>query len=89
MSDLEYSGKIATKTFKQVAHKRLIKAKVIPASELAKQKDEAVKRAKEFSRSIEDESFYARTEKLVSSDSPISLGRDIEEATREPFEDSA
>ncbi len=87
MSDLEYSGKIATKTFKQIAHERLIKAKVIPASELAKQKEEAVKRAKEFSRSIEDESFYARTEKLVSPDDSTSASRDIGEVTREPFEE--
>jgi len=38
MSSLEYLGKIATKTYKQIEHERLLKAKVIPASELAKNK---------------------------------------------------
>jgi hypothetical protein len=38
MSNAEYSGKIAAKTFKQIAQERLLKATVIPASELPKQK---------------------------------------------------
>ena len=34
MSDLEYLGKVAIKTYKQIAQERLLKAKVLPASEL-------------------------------------------------------
>jgi len=87
MSDLEYQGKVATKTYKQIAQERLVKAKVIPASELAKQKQEELERAKEFTRSSEDESFYARTEKSVSPDCPTPIGVKVGIVSREPFDE--
>ena len=79
MSNAEYSGKIA--------QERLLKATVIPASELAKQKQEALERANAFSRSAEDESFYARIEKSVSPDYPTPIGQKVGAVTREPYEE--
>jgi hypothetical protein len=38
--DLEFNGRIATKTFKQIEQERLLKDKVLPASDLAKRKQE-------------------------------------------------
>jgi len=87
MSSLEYLGKIATKTFKQIEHERLLKAKVIPASELAKQKQKEIDRAKEFTRSSEDESFYNRTEPSVSPTDPSPIGVRVGILTREPYEE--
>lgn len=87
MSDLEYLGKVATKTYKQIAQERLLKAKVLPASELAKQKQEELERAEAFTRSVEDESFYARTELSVSPDCPTPIGQRVGVITREPYEE--
>ena len=87
MNNLEYSGKIATKTFKQIEHERLLKAKVIPASELAKRIQEETERANAFTRSAEDESFYNRTEPSVSPRDPSPIGVRVGIITREPFED--
>ena len=87
MSNAEYSGKIATKTFKQIAQERLLKASVIPASELAKQKQEALDRANAFTRSAKDESFYARTEKSVSPNCPTPIGQRVGVVTRGPYEE--
>ena len=88
MSSLEYLGKIATKTYKQIEHERLLKAKVIPASELAKRKQQEIDRANAFTRSVEDESFYARTEPSVSPRDPSPIGVRVGIVTREPYEES-
>jgi len=74
-------------TFKEHEQARLLKAMVIPASELAKRKKEEIDRAKEFTRSIEDESFYARTERSVSPDCASSIGQRVGVITREPYEE--
>ena len=87
MSDLEYQGKVATKTYKQIAQERLVKAKVIPASELAKQKQEELERANAFTRAALDEEFVNRTEKSVSPDCPTPIGQRIGVITREPYEE--
>jgi len=88
VDDLEYSGKIkGMMTFKEHEQARLLKAMVIPASELAKRKKEEIDRAKEFTRSIEDESFYARTERSVSPDCASSIGQRVGVITREPYEE--
>ena len=87
MSEPSFSGKIATKAYKQIEHKRLLKAKVIPASELAKQKQEEIDRANAFTRSAEDESFYARTEPSVSLVDPSPIGVRVGIVTREPYEE--
>ncbi len=87
MTDLEYSGKIATKTFKQIEHERLLKAKVIPASELARQKQAELDRAKAFARAAVDEEFVNRAESIVSPRQPSHIGQRVGAITREPFED--
>jgi hypothetical protein len=87
MSDLEYQGKVATKTYKQIAQERLVKAKVIPASELAKQKQEELERAEAFTRAALDEEFVNRTEKSVSPDCPTPIGQRVGVVTREPYEE--
>ena len=88
MSNLEFNGKVATKTFKQIEQERLLKAKVIPASELAKRKQEELERANAFTRSAEDESFYNRTEPSVSPVDPSPIGVRVGIISREPYEDA-
>jgi len=78
---------LATKTFKQIAQERLLKAAVIPASELAKQKQEALERANAFTRAALDEEFVNRTEKSVSPNCPTPIGQRIGVVTREPYEE--
>ena len=88
MSDLEFFAKAkGFTTKKQHEQARLLKAMVIPASELAKRRQEELDRAKEFTRSIEDESFYARTERSVSPDCASSIGQRVGVITRSPYEE--
>lgn len=87
MSNLEFNGKVATKTFKQIEQERLLKDKVIPASELAKRKEEEVERANAFTRAALDEEFVNRTEKSVSPDCPTPIGQRVGVVTREPYEE--
>ena len=87
MSNLEFNGKVATKTFKQIEQERLLKDKVLPASELAKRKEEEVDRANAFTRAALDEEFVNRTEKSVSPDCPTPIGQRNGVVTREPFEE--
>lgn len=87
MSNLEFNGKVATKTFKQIEQERLLKDKVIPASELAKRKQEEVERANAFTRAALDEEFVNRTEKSVSPDCPTPIGQRVGVVTREPYEE--
>jgi hypothetical protein len=88
MSDVEFSGKIkGMKTFKQHQQERLLKSAVIPASELAKCKQEEEDRAKAFTRAAADEEFVNRTERSVSPDCPTPIGQRVGVITREPFED--
>ena len=88
MSDVEYLGKAkGSMTFKKQEQARLLKSMVLPASELAKRKQEELNRAKEFTRAAEDEGFYAKTERSVSPDCPTLIGQRVGVITREPFED--
>lgn len=87
MGDVQYSGKISTKTFKQIAQERLLKAAVIPASELAKQKQEELERANAFTRAALDEEFVNRTERSVSPNCPTPIGQRVGVITREPYEE--
>jgi len=88
MSDVEYVGKIkGIKTFKEHEQERLLKSMVIPASELAKRKQEELDRAKEFTRAALDEEFVNRTERSISPDCPTPIGQRVGVITREPFED--
>lgn len=86
--DLEFIGKIkGMMTFKEHEQARLVKAMVLPASELAKRKQEELERANAFTRSVEDESFYNRTEPSVSPDCRTPIGQRVGVITREPFEE--
>jgi len=88
MSDAEFFAKVSGgKTFKQHQQERLLKATVIPASELAKRKQQEEERAKAFTRAALDEEFVNRTERSVSPDCPTPIGQRVGVVTREPFED--
>ena len=88
MSDLEYLGKAkGFMTFKEQEQARLLKHMVVPASELAARKQAEIDRAKEFTRSSEEESFYARTEPSVSPRDPSPIGVRVGIVTREPYEE--
>ena len=78
---------LATKTFKQIAQERLLKTAVIRASELAKQKQEALERANAFTRAALDEELVNRTEKSVSPNCPSPIGQRVGVVTREPYEE--
>ena len=89
MSDLEFLGKAkGFMTFKEQEQARLLKHMVVPASELAAKKQAEIDRAKEFTRSSEDESFYNRTEPSVSPRDPSPIGVRVGIITREPYEDA-
>ena len=89
MSDLEFLGKAkGFMSFKEQEQARLIKHMVVPASELAARKQAEIDRAKEFTRSSEDESFYNRTEPSVSPRDPSPIGVRVGIISREPYEDA-
>jgi hypothetical protein len=88
VSDVEYLGKVkGLMTFKELEQERLLKAMVVPASELAKRKQEELERANAFTRAALDEEFVNRTEKSVSPNCPTPIGQRVGVITREPFED--
>lgn len=87
MSNLEFNGKIVTKTYKQIEQERLLKDKVHPASELARRMEEEVERAEAFTRAALDEEFVNRTEKSVSPNCPTPIGQRVGVVTREPYEE--
>jgi len=69
MSDLEYSGKVKTQTFKQFQLERLIRdGKVIPASKLAEAKEQDLQRIRDFESSMEDEERNQRSAKVTPKD---------------------
>ncbi len=75
------------KTFKEQEQERLLKAMVIPASELANRKQEELERSNAFTRAAADEEFVNRTEKSASPNCPTPVGQRVGVITREPFED--
>ena len=88
MNNLEYVGKVkGLMTLKEQEQARLLKDKVLPASELAKRKQEELERSQQFTRSAEDESFYNRTEPSVSPRDPSPIGVRVGIVTREPYEE--
>jgi hypothetical protein len=88
MSDLEYFGKVkGMKTFKQFQQERLLKATVIPASDLTRRKQEAEDRAKAFTRAAADEEFANRAERSVSADCRRPIGQSVGVVTGEPYEE--
>jgi len=88
MDNLEYVGKVkGLMTFKEQEQARLLKHMVVPASELAARKQAEIDRSEAFTRSAEDESFYARTEPTVSPRDPSPIGVRVGVVTREPYEE--
>ncbi len=88
ISDLEYLGKAkGFMTMKEHEQARLLKDKVLPASELAKRKQGDLERANAFTRSAADESFYNLTEPSVSPRDPGPIGQRVGIITREPYEE--
>ena len=88
MDDLEYLGKAkGMMTFKEHEQARLLKSMVIPASELAKRKQEEEDRAKAFTRAAADEEFVNRTERSVSPNCPTTISQRVGVISREPYEE--
>ena len=88
MSNLEFFAKTkGIKTFKEHEQERLLKDKVMPASELAKRKKEEIDLANVFTRAAADEEFVNRTERSVSPDCPTPIGQRVGIITREPFDE--
>jgi hypothetical protein len=82
MSDVEYLGKAAGKTRKEIVQERLLKAKVLPASKLAESNDLELQRSRDFEASIEDEERHRRTASIAPEGKLKNLP-----LTREPFEE--
>jgi hypothetical protein len=82
MSNLNYSGKIALKTFKESQQESLIKAKVMPASKLAETAKRNAKLLLEFEASCIDEERHRKTATTVPKDK-----LDTQPLTRERFEE--
>lgn len=61
-SDAHFAGTIKNQTFKQFQLERLIKeGKIIPASHLAKAKEQELQRARDFDSALEDEQRHRKT----------------------------
>jgi len=83
LSDVEYSGKIKTQTFKQFQLERLIKeGKVMPASKLAESKELELQRVRDFETASVDEERHRRTATPAPEDKLKKLP-----LTRERFEE--
>ena len=83
LSDVKYSGKVKTQTFKQFQLERLIKdGTVIPASKLAEAKEQELQRVRDFETASVDEERHRRTATPAPDDKLKSLP-----LTRERFED--
>jgi len=83
LSDVQFTGKVKTQTFKQFQLERLIKdGVVIPASKLAESQDEELKRSKDLLIAIEDEQRHRRNRTIPPKDKLTNLP-----LTRERFEE--
>ena len=88
MDDIEFSGKATGPTKKEIVQARLLKATVLPASELAARKQGEIERAKEFTRAAADQEFYTvTTEPSVSLRDSSPIGQGVGIITREPYEE--
>ena len=89
MSDAEFFAKAkGIKTFKEHQQERLLKATVLPASELVKRKQEEEDRAKAFTRAAADEEFVNRTERSVDSHCPTPIDQRLGAVIGVLFEDA-
>ena len=89
MSNLDFFSNIkGAKTLKEHEQERLLRDMILPASELAKRKQEEEAHAKAFIRATADEEFVNRTERSVGPDCPTPIGQRVGTVTRVPFEDA-
>ena len=82
LGDMEFAGKVKTKTFKQFQQENLIKAKVMPASKLAETAKRNAELLRDFEASCIDEERHRRTATTALEDKLKNLP-----LTRERFED--
>jgi len=69
LGDVEFAGKVKTQTFKQFQLERLIKeGTVIPASKLAKAKEEELQRTRDFEAASMGEKRHKRTATTAPED---------------------
>ena len=61
LSDVKYSGKVKTQTFKQYQQELLIKAKVMPTSKLAETAKRNAELLRDFEASCIDEERHRKT----------------------------
>ena len=74
LGDAEYAGKVKTQTFKQFQLERLINdGTVIPASKLAENKEQELRRIREFEAASEDEGRHRRMAIPAPKDKLASL----------------
>ena len=83
LSDVQFTGKVKTQTFKQFQLERLIRdGTVIPASKLAEAKEQELQRARDFEAASVDEERHSRT-----SSPPPTDKLDTQPLTRERFKE--
>jgi len=81
LGDVQFAGKVKTKTFKQCQLERLIKdGTVIPASKLVEAKEQELQRTRDFETAAVDEERHSRTATPDGKLTNLPL-------TRERFED--
>jgi hypothetical protein len=68
LGNVEFAGKVKTKTFKQYQQELLIKAKVMPASKLAETAKRNAELLRDFEASIEDEERQRKTARTAPED---------------------
>ena len=82
LSNVEFSGKVKTQTFKQYQQELLVKAKVMPASKLAETAKRNAELLRDFESSCIDEERHRKTATTAPEDKLKNLP-----LTRERFEE--
>ena len=82
LGDVEFAGKVKTQSFKQYQQEQLVKAKVMPASKLAKTAKRNAKLLLDFEASCIDEERHRKTAITASEDKLKN-----QPLTRERFEE--
>jgi len=83
LRDVEFAGKIKAQTFKQLQLERLIKdGTVIPASKLARAKEQELQRVRDFQAASIDEERHRKTAIVAPSSKLANIP-----LTRERFEE--
>ena len=82
LGDVEFAGKVKTKTFKQHQQELLIKAKVLPASKIEETAKRNAELLRDFEASCIDEERHRKTSTAAPKDKLTNLP-----LTRERFEE--